>query len=105
MHKRCGTSFLLIVMIISIIFFSFLKWETVWQRMLYRLLLLPVVAGVSYEIIKFAGRSDSKLVKWLTSPGLALQLLTTREPDDSQLEVAIAALKSVLTGNKDDDRW
>lgn len=105
LHPRCGTSFLLIVMIISIIFFSFLKWETVWQRMLYRLLLLPVVAGVSYEIIKFAGRSDSKVVKWLTSPGLALQLLTTREPDDSQLEVAIAALKSVLTGNKDDDRW
>ncbi len=105
LHPRCGTSFLLIVMIISIIFFSFLKWETVWQRMLYRLLLLPVVAGVSYEIIKFAGRSDSKLVKWLTSPGLALQFLTTREPDDSQLEVAIAALKSVMTGNKDDDRW
>ena len=105
LHPRCGTSFLLIVMIISIIFFSFLKWETVWQRMLYRLLLLPVVAGVSYEIIKFAGRSDSKLVKWLTSPGLALQLLTTREPDDSQLEVAIAALKSVLTGNNDDDKW
>lgn len=105
LHPRCGTSFLLIVMIISIIFFSFLKWETVWQRMLYRLLLLPVVAGVSYEIIKFAGRSDSKLVKWLTSPGLALQLLTTREPNDSQLEVAIAALKSVLTGNKDDDKW
>ena len=105
LHPRCGTSFLLIVMIISIIFFSFLKWETVWQRMLYRILLLPVVAGVSYEIIKFAGRSDSKLVKWLTSPGLALQLLTTREPDDSQLEVAIAALKSVLTGNQDDDKW
>lgn len=105
LHPRCGTSFLLIVMIISIIFFSFLKWETVWQRMLYRLLLLPVVAGVSYEIIKFAGKSDSKLVKWLTSPGLALQFLTTREPDDSQLEVAIAALKSVMTGNKDDDRW
>lgn len=105
LHPRCGTSFLLIVMIISIIFFSFLKWETVWQRMLYRLLLLPVVAGVSYEIIKFAGRSDSKFVKWLTSPGLALQLLTTREPDDSQLDVAIAALKSVMTGNKDDDRW
>lgn len=105
LHPRCGTSFLLIVMIISIIFFSFLKWETVWQRMLYRLLLLPVVAGVSYEIIKFAGRSDSKFVKWLTSPGLVLQLLTTREPDDSQLEVAIAALKSVMTGNKDDDRW
>ena len=105
LHPRCGTSFLLIVMIISIVFFSFLKWETVWQRMLYRLLLLPVVAGVSYEIIKFAGRSDSKFVKWLTSPGLALQLLTTREPDDSQLEVAIAALKSVITGNKDDDKW
>lgn len=105
LHPRCGTSFLLIVMVVSIIFFSFLKWETLWQRILYRLLLLPVVAGLSYEIIKFAGRSTNKCVKWLTMPGLALQYLTTREPDDSQLEVAIEALKNVLTGNKEDDKW
>lgn len=105
LHPRCGTSFLLIVMVISIIFFSFLKWETLWQRILYRLLLLPVVAGLSYEIIKFAGKSTNKFVKLITAPGLALQYLTTREPDDSQLEVAIEALKNVLTGNKEDDKW
>ena len=85
--------------------FLVLKWETLWQRILYRLLLLPVVAGLSYEIIKFAGRSTNKCVKWLTMPGLALQYLTTREPDDEQLEVAIEALKNVLTGNKEDDKW
>ncbi len=105
LHPRCGTSFLLIVMVISIIFFSLLRWDTVWERLLYRLLLLPVVAGVSYEIIKFAGRSTNRCVAVLTKPGLALQRLTTREPDDSQLEVAICALKNVLTGNKEDDKW
>lgn len=105
LHPRCGTSFLLIVMVVSIIFFSFLRWETVWQRLVYRLLLLPVVAGVSYEIIKFAGRSRNRCVTLLTKPGLALQYLTTREPDDLQLEVAITALKNVLTGNKEDDKW
>ena len=105
LHPRCGTSFLLIVMVVSIIFFSFLRWDTVWERLLYRLLLLPVVAGLSYEIIKFAGRSKNRFVKLLTMPGLALQYLTTREPDDSQLEVAIVALKNVLTGNKEDDKW
>lgn len=87
LHPRCGTSFLLIVMIISIIFFSFLKWETVWQRMLYRLLLLPVVAGVSYEIIKFAGRSDSKLVKWLTSPVLHFSSSPRESPTTASLKL------------------
>ena len=105
LHPRCGTSFLLIVMVISIIFFSFLKWDNVYERIIMRLLLLPVVAGVSYEIIKFAGRSKSKVVRVLIMPGLWLQKLTTREPDLSQLEVAIAALKAVLTGNKEDDKW
>ena len=105
LHPRCGTSFLLIVMIISIIFFSFLSWGNVFQRIGLRLLLLPVVAGVSYEIIKFAGRSKNKCVALLTKPGLWLQKLTTREPDDSQLEVAIVALKAVLTDNKEDDKW
>ena len=105
LHPRCGTSFLLIVMVVSIIFFSFIRWQNVWERLIYRLLLLPVVAGISYEIIKFAGRSKNRFVKLLTKPGLALQYLTTREPDDSQLEVAIEALKNVLTGNKEDDKW
>ncbi|MBR2476916.1 MAG: DUF1385 domain-containing protein [Clostridia bacterium] len=105
LHPRCGTSFLLIVMVISIIFFSFLKWDNVFMRIGLRLLLLPVVAGVSYEIIKFAGRSKNKCVAILTKPGLWLQKLTTREPDESQLEVAIAALKAVIPENKEDDKW
>lgn len=105
LHPRCGTSFLLIVMVVSIVFFSFLKWENALQRIFFRLLLLPVVAGVSYEFIKFAGRSKNKFVALLTKPGLWLQNLTTREPDDSQLEVAIASLKAVLTDNKEDDKW
>lgn len=104
-HPRCGTSFLLIVMIVSILFFSFLTWDNVWMRMGLRLLLLPIVAGLSYEIIKFAGRSRSKCVAWLTKPGLWMQRLTTREPDDSQLEVAIASLKAVLPQDGEDDRW
>ena len=105
LHPRCGTSFLLIVMVISIVFFSFLRWENVIERIIFRLLLLPVVAGVSYEIIKFAGRSKNRCVAILTKPGLWLQKLTTREPDESQIEVAIASLKAVLTENKEDDKW
>lgn len=104
-HPRCGTSFLLIVMVVSILFFSFLTWDNVWTRMGTRLLLLPVVAGISYEIIRFAGRSKSKCVAFLTKPGLWLQKLTTREPDESQLEVAIASLKAVMPENGEDDRW
>lgn len=107
LHPRCGTSFLLIVMIISIIFYSCLPWENTHfaLRIVYRLLLLPVVAGVSYEMLKFAGKSKNKVIKVLTIPGLFLQKLTTREPDESQIEVAIAALKAVLTDNKEDDKW
>ncbi len=104
-HPRCGTSFLLIVMVISILFFSFLTWDNVWTRMGTRLLLLPVVAGVSYEIIKIAGRGKSKCIAFLTKPGLWMQKLTTREPDATQLEVAIASLKAVLPENGEDDKW
>ena len=104
-HPRCGTSFLLIVMVVSIIVVSCLKWGHMWQNMLYRLLLLPVVAGISYEMIKIAGRSKNRFVALLTKPGLWLQRITTREPDDSQLEVAIASLKAVLTDNREDDKW
>lgn len=105
LHPRCGTSFLLIVMVVSIILFSFISWDNYLTRLGLRLLLLPVVAGISYEIIKFAGRSQNKLVRIVTQPGLWLQKITTREPDDSQLEVAIASLKAVLTGNAEDDKW
>lgn len=105
LHPRCGTSFLLIVMVISILMFSVFSWKSVWIRIGYRLLLLPVVAGVSYEIIKFAGKHPTGVVGWLTKPGLWLQKLTTNEPDESQLEVAIAAMKAVIPENKEEDKW
>ncbi len=105
LHPRCGTSFLLIVMVVSIILFSFISWSTLWIRLGLRLLLLPVVAGLSYEIIKWAGRSDSWFARVISKPGMWLQMITTREPDDSQIEVAIQSLQAVLTGNKEEDRW
>ena len=105
LHPRCGTSFLLIVMVVSIVVFSFLKWGVMWKNLLFRLALMPVVAGISYEIIKFAGKSKNRCVRWLTMPGLWLQKITTREPDDSQLEVAIESIKAVIPENKEDDKW
>ncbi len=105
LHPRCGTSFLVFVMIISIILFSFISWDTMLMRIVLRLALLPVVAGISYEVIRWAGRSQNKLVSIISKPGMWLQLITTQEPDDSQLEVAIESMKAVLTGNKEDDKW
>lgn len=93
LHPRCGTNFLFLVMIVSIILFSLTGWGNIWQRILYRVLLLPVVSGVTYEIIRWMGRSSSPFSNMIAYPGLMLQKLTTREPDDSQLEVAIIALK------------
>jgi len=104
-HPRCGTSFLFIVMIVSILVFSLVRWQNVWLRMLLRIALLPVVVGISYEIIKYAGRHDNWLTAALSAPGKALQKLTTAEPDDSMLEVAIAALKLVLPEEKGSDAW
>ena len=95
-HKRCGTSFLLIVMVVSVIFFLFIRIESPLWRIVVRLLLLPVIAGVSYEFIRLAGRYDNKLVDVLSKPGLCLQGLTTNEPDDSMIEVAIAAVEAVF---------
>ena len=105
LHPRCGTSFLILVMIISIILFSFISWENAVQRVLIRLALLPVVAGLSYEFIKFAGRHSGKIVNLISAPGMWLQKITTAEPDEKQIEVAIEALKAVLTGDKNDDKW
>ncbi|MGB9840124.1 DUF1385 domain-containing protein [Thermovenabulum sp.] len=96
LHPRCGTSFLLIVMIVSILLFSFLGWPGILFRIISRILLFPLVAGISYEFIRFAGRSDSKIAKLFSLPGMWLQLLTTRQPDDSQIEVALEALKCVI---------
>lgn len=105
LHPRCGTSFLFIVMIISIIVFFFIKSDVWYLRLVYRLLLLPVVAGISYEIIKLAGRYDTPLTRAVSKPGMWLQYFTTREPDDSQIEVAIVSLKAVIPENKEDDKW
>lgn len=100
LHPRCGTNFLFVVMIVSIIVFSIFQWPSLQARIVLRIVLLPVVAGISYEFIKLAGRSDNKIVRWLTALGLYLQKFTTREPDDSQLEVAICSLKGVLDEGK-----
>ncbi len=96
LHPRCGTSFLMFVMVISLILFSLLGWPNLVFRIVSRLLLLPIIAGLSYELLRWAGRSSGTVVKMLSLPGLYLQKLTTLEPDDSQLEVAIIAMKAAM---------
>ena len=122
-HPRCGTSFLLIVMVISILVFSIIPWQqeafthipfiggifavmpwAIW-RLILRLLLLPVVAGLSYEIIKFAGRHDNRFTRAISAPGMWFQHITTNEPQDDQIEVAIASLKAVIPADKTADIW
>lgn len=105
LHPRCGTSFLFIVMIVSILLFSFFSWPSVLVRLLTRILLIPIVAGISYELMKWTGRSQGKLAKVLSAPGMWLQMITTREPDDRQIEVAITALKNVLIEDSEADNW
>ncbi|MBQ8412741.1 MAG: DUF1385 domain-containing protein [Lachnospiraceae bacterium] len=95
-HKRCGTSFLFIVMIVSILVFMCIRTDTVWLRLLYRVLLVPVVAGISYEFIKFAGKYDNAVANILSKPGLWVQRLTTKEPTEDMVEVAIKAVEGVL---------
>ncbi|MEE1027227.1 MAG: DUF1385 domain-containing protein [Agathobacter sp.] len=99
-HKRCGTSFLLIVMLISIIFFMFIQVDSKVLRLLIRLILIPVIAGVSYEFIRLAGRYDNWLVNLLSKPGLLMQKLTTKEPDKDMIEVAIASVEAVFDWKK-----
>ena len=97
LHPRCGTNFLMIVMLISMFIFTFLGWPSLWERIASRIILMPVIAGVSYELIRYAGaHTDNPLVRIAITPGLLLQKLTTRQPDDSQIEVAIASLKAVV---------
>ena len=95
-HKRCGTSFIMIVMVISILFFMVIRTDTIWLRIVSRIVLIPVIAGVSYEFLSFAGKHDSKLVDILSRPGMWMQGLTTKEPDDTMIEVAIAAVEEVF---------
>lgn len=96
LHPRCGTSFIFFVLMISIILFTFISWENVLTRLITKLFLFPVVAGLSFEMIRLAGKSNHPLVRALSYPGLMMQKITTKEPDDKQLEVAIVAFKSVL---------
>jgi len=96
LHKRCGTSFMFFVMFVSIILFFFIRVDNTWYRILLRIALMPVVAGVSYEIIRLAGRSNNILVKVLSAPGMLIQRMTTKEPDESMIEVAIAAVEAVF---------
>lgn len=100
LHKRCGTSFLLIVMLISIVFFMFIRVDSRILQLVLRLLLIPVIAGVSYEFIRLAGRYDNWFVNALSQPGLWMQRLTTREPEDDMIEVGIASVEAVFDWKK-----
>ena len=104
-HPRCGTSFLFLVIIISILVSSFISWENALVRMALKLLLLPLVVGISYELIKLAGRHTNLFTRFISAPGLWLQRLTTAEPDDSMMEVAIAAMKLVIPEDAEADNW
>lgn len=105
-HPRCGTSFMFLVMVISIIVFSLLGWHHWLINILLRLIFIPVVAGVSYEILKFAGRhTDWMIMKIVNAPGMLFQLFTTKEPDDDQIEVAIEAFNNVLVEDREADNW
>src|SRR5690606_30644524 len=105
-HPRCGTSFLFTVMIVSILVFSATgRHENILINLIMRIVLLPLVAGISYEITRFAGRSDSKIVGIVNAPGLLFQKFTTSEPDEDQIEVAIEAMKNVLVEDRELDKW
>ena len=113
-HRRCGTSFLFFVILVSVVLFFFIRVDNIWEKVGLRILLMPVVAGISYELIRLAGRSDHFLVKALSAPGMLIQRLTTREPDEEMAEVAIAAVEAVFDwraylnetfGYEVDDSW
>ena len=104
-HKRCGTSFIFIVLLVSIFVMCFVPFSETLPRVLTSLALLPVVVGVSYECIRYAGTHENTITKILSAPGLAMQRITTREPDDSMIEIAIAALTPCIPKDKADDKW
>ena len=95
-HKRCGTSFIFVVLFVSIIFFIFIRIDVLWLKACVRILLVPVIAGVSYEFIRLAGKTDNMLINLLSKPGLLMQNLTTKEPTDDMIEVAIASVEAVF---------
>lgn len=95
-HKRCGTSFLFLVVLVSILFFACIRTDSMIWRFVLRILLIPVIAGVAYEFLRLAGRSENALVNWLSKPGLCLQKFTTKEPDEAMIEVAITSVEAVF---------
>ena len=104
-HPRCGTSFLILVVIVSVFLYSVLPWSSTGLRVVFKLLLLPVVMGISYELLKWCGRSDNLATRIIRQPGIWVQHLTVFEPDDSMIEVAIAAVTPVLPEDPEDGRW
>ncbi len=104
-HPRCGTSFIFITIIIGILAGCLIPFTVTWQRVCTSFLLLPLVVGVSYECIRFAGKHDNALTRILSAPGLWLQRVTTREPDDAIIEVAIEAMKPCIPENPEEDQW
>lgn len=100
LHKRCGTSFIFFVMLVSIVLFFFIQVDNVAEKVILRILLMPVVAGISYEIIRLAGRTDNVFIKILSAPGMWIQRMTTKEPDESMAEVAIASVEAVFDWKK-----
>ena len=104
-HKRCGTSFIFIVLLVSIFVMCFVPFTVTWQRIVASLVLLPLVVGISYECIRLAGNKDNAFTRILSAPGLAMQRITTREPDDSMIEIAIAAMTPCIPRDKSEDRW
>ena len=104
-HKRCGTSFIFIVLFVSIFVMCFVPFTVTWQRVVASLAILPLIVGISYECIRLAGNNDNLFTRILSAPGLAMQRITTREPDDSMIEVAIAALRECIPADKADDKW
>lgn len=104
-HKRCGTSFIFIVLIVSIFVMCFVPFTVTWKRVIASLVLLPLIVGISYEFIRLAGNNDNLFTRILSAPGLAMQRITTREPDDSQIECAIAAMKPCIPDDKTEDKW
>ena len=104
-HKRCGTSFIFIVLIVSIFVMCFVPFTVTWQRIVASLVLLPLVVGISYECIRLAGNNDNLFTRILSASGLAMQRITTREPDDSMIEIAIAAMTPCIPSDKEEDKW
>lgn len=104
-HKRCGTSFIFLVLLVGIFVMCFVPFTVTWQRITASLILLPLVVGISYEFIRLAGNNDNIVTRILSAPGLAMQRITTREPDDSMIEIAIAAMKPCIPSDKYEDKW